>query len=82
LIKSDLIVNENNALPFSLDLFGNRVRDEGFSAAESIRTTMFTNKNRLTDPAHPGSYDLTLAGQDDVSNHNLQAVSGIGGSES
>jgi prepilin-type N-terminal cleavage/methylation domain-containing protein len=72
---SFLIANENNAMPFALDLIG----PSGFQNAVHYQNTTFSNVSSF-DPTHPSSYDLQQSAQDDISNHNLQAVSGIGGS--
>ena len=90
--SSCLIANENNALPFALDVFFGqwpawRVR----SRASRIRVVAFFSDRwewatpvfpaaTSNDPLHPSSYDLQQSAADDISNHNLQAVSGIGGS--
>ena len=80
-----LIANENNALPFALDVFGGgNVNLKGFlNTAQyptgATGTPSFQNVSS-GDPSHPSSYDLREAAKDDISNHNLQAVSGIGGS--
>jgi prepilin-type N-terminal cleavage/methylation domain-containing protein len=80
-----LIANENNALPFSLDVFGGQWPPtsvsglSGFVSAPTYATPGFPTSS-TNDPTHPSSYDLREAAKDDISNHNLQAVSGIGGS--
>ncbi len=74
---SYLIANENNALPFALDLLGGGTA--GFQGHVTIPTTSFSNVPS-NDPTHPSSYDLQQSAQDDISNQNLQSVSGIGGS--
>jgi hypothetical protein len=81
-----LIANENNALPFALDVFGggNTVNLAGFlNTAQyptgATGTPSFQNFSS-GDSTHPSSYDLREAAKDDISNHNLQSVSGIGGS--
>jgi hypothetical protein len=40
----------------------------------------FNTSSTSPDPTFPLSYDLQQAGQDDITNHNLQATGGIGGS--
>ena len=79
---SFLIANENNALPFALDLLGGGTA--GFTTTVTIPggTGTFPSFTNVSsgDPTHPSSYDLQEASKDDISNHNLQAVSGIGGS--
>ncbi len=74
---SFLIANENNAMPFGLDLVGGTIA--GFTTTVTISTNAFSNVTS-TDPSHPSSYDLQQSAQDDISNQNLQSVSGIGGS--
>ena len=76
---SYLIANENNAMPFAMDIFGGGIA--GFTASDVFgsATPQFTNTSSY-DPTHPSSYDLRESAKDDISNHNLQAVSGIGGS--
>jgi hypothetical protein len=81
-----LIANENNALPFALDVFGggNTVNLSGFLGTATYPTgaTGLPGFAGMSsgDPTHPSSYDLQEAAKDDISNHNLQAVSAIGGS--
>jgi prepilin-type N-terminal cleavage/methylation domain-containing protein len=80
-----LIANENNALPFALDVFGGgTITPNGF-----LNTVFFPTGGTGTpsfpatssnDPTTPSSYDLQQSAKDDISNHNLQSVSGIGGS--
>jgi prepilin-type N-terminal cleavage/methylation domain-containing protein len=80
---SFLIANENNAMPFGMDMLGGGTA--GFTTTVTIPTgtgggnPFFTNTSS-NDPTHPSTYDLRQSAQDDISNHNLQAVSGIGGS--
>jgi hypothetical protein len=78
-----LLANENNAMPFALDMFGGGTA--GFTTTAAIPTgtgggnPFFTNVSSF-DPTQPSTYDLRQSAQDDISNHNLQSVSGIGGS--
>ena len=77
-----LIANENSAMPFGLDLFGGGTA--GFTTTVTIPATgggnpSFTNTSS-GDPTRPSTYDLRQSAQDDISNHNLQSVSGVGGS--
>ena len=78
-----LIANENNAMPFGMDMFGGGTA--GFTTTVTIPTgtgganPFFTNVSS-GDPTRPSTYDLRQSAQDDISNHNLQAVSSIGGS--
>jgi prepilin-type N-terminal cleavage/methylation domain-containing protein len=85
---SFLIANENGAMQFGMDIFsgagsaGSSANpNAGFATGGSatIGTSKFgaTLSNDLT---FPYSYDLQQAGQDDITNHNLQATGGIGGS--
>jgi len=81
-----LIANENNALPFSLDLFGGpwppppgQPPPPGFMTNVSIPNTTFTAAPSL-DPTHPTSYDILQGAQGDITNQTLQATGGIGGS--
>ena len=74
---SQLIANENNAMPFSTT----DVAD--FTAgATLLQTTIPVNTTTPSsnDPMSPSSYDLQQAAQDDISNHNLAAAGAIGGS--
>ena len=75
---SYLIANENNALPFAMDILGGGIA--GFTASDvyGSATTTFTNTPSL-DPTHPSSYDLRESAKDDISNHNFQSVSAMGG---
>ena len=80
---SFLIANENNALPFALDLFGGGTA--GFTSTVTIPAgtgggfPFFTNVSS-GDPTHPSTYDLQQSSKDDISNHTLQSGSAIGGS--
>jgi len=82
-VTAALIANENNAMPFALDLFGGGLF--GFTNQVSIPPNGSGNVTTFSfapsnDPTHPSSYDLLQGAQDDISNHNLQATGGIGGS--
>jgi type II secretory pathway pseudopilin PulG len=74
-----LIANENNALPFAMDVLGGGIA--GFTAH-----AMYPNgggsfgANPSNDPTHPSSYDLRQSAQDDITNQNLQTTGAIGGS--
>ena len=71
-----LIANENNAMPFSLD-----VADFTLSATVTGTSIPVNTSNPSSpDPTQPNSYDLQQAAQDDISNQNLMAVGAIGGS--
>jgi prepilin-type N-terminal cleavage/methylation domain-containing protein len=74
-----LIANENNALPFALDLLGGGTTGFTGTVAFPSASASFGNVSS-GDPTRPSSYDLRQSAQDDISNHNLQSVSGIGGS--
>src|SRR5262249_43047171 len=75
-----LIANENNALPFALDLLGGGTA--GFTNTVTIGTTANPTFSYApsADPTRPSSSDLQQAAQDDISNHNLQATGAVGGS--
>jgi len=73
-LPSQLLANENNALPFSI---WDGVAD--FTANAVIQQTTISSVPS-SDPTRPSSYDLQQAAQDDISNHNLQSTVGIGGS--
>ncbi len=80
-----LIANENNALPFALDVFGGGTTGiAGFTSTAQYPTGASGTPSFLSvpslDPTHPSSYDLQQSAKDDISNHNLQSVSAIGGS--
>jgi hypothetical protein len=74
--SSSLLANENNAMTFGMDLFSG---SGGFASNVSVSSTTFTNTSS-SDPTNPTTYDLQQAGQDDISNHNLQSAGAIGGS--
>jgi prepilin-type N-terminal cleavage/methylation domain-containing protein len=67
-----LIANENNAMPFGLDV-------ADFTGHPSVQATSIPYNPSL-DPTTPSSSDLLQAAQDDVSNQNIQVTIGIGGS--
>jgi prepilin-type N-terminal cleavage/methylation domain-containing protein len=74
-----VIANENCALPFAMDVLGGNLM--GFAGTATFPSPMPQYSNISSfDPNHPTSYDLREAAKDDISNHNLQAVSAIGGS--
>ncbi len=79
-----LIANENNALPFGLDVFGSATGIAGFTGTATYPAGTGGTPNFLSvpslDPTRPSSYDLQQSAKDDISNHNLQSVSAIGGS--
>jgi hypothetical protein len=75
-----LIANENNAMQFGLDLID--PSGHGFTNSATIQNTRIpvdpTNPSSV-DPTTPTSFDIQLAGQDDITNHNLQSAGGLGG---
>jgi hypothetical protein len=72
---SQLLANENNAMPFSI-WDTTQIADFTSNALiQSITLPTTTSGN----PTQPSSYDLQLAAQDDISNHNLQSTVAIGG---
>jgi hypothetical protein len=73
-----LIANENNAMPFGLDVFS---AAGGFVNNPTISTNTI-NYNLSPDPTHPTTYELIQAAQDDISNQNQQPTGGAGGSGS
>jgi prepilin-type N-terminal cleavage/methylation domain-containing protein len=76
---ANLIANENNALPFSLDILGGWPAGFLDPAHYRLTTPAFT-ASPSNDPNHPSSYDLRQSAEDDISNHNLQTTAAIGGS--
>jgi hypothetical protein len=73
---SQLISNENNAMPFALDV-------ADFTTSATLQNTTIPVNASIpssNDPNNPSSYDLQQAAQDDISNQNLMATGGIGGS--
>ena len=69
---AQLIANENNAMPFALDV-------ADFTAQATLQSTTIVGTSS-NDPTNPNSFDLQQAAQDDISNQNLMAVGAIGGS--
>jgi prepilin-type N-terminal cleavage/methylation domain-containing protein len=72
---SQLLANENNALPFSI---WDTTQVADFTVKSLIQTSTISTATS-GDPTHPYSFDLQQAAQDDISNHNLQSTVGIGG---
>jgi prepilin-type N-terminal cleavage/methylation domain-containing protein len=75
---SQLIANENNAMPYS-----NVDNVADFTLNATLQHTSIpvnTGNPSSNDPTNPNSYDLQQAAQDDITNHNLLATGGIGGS--
>jgi prepilin-type N-terminal cleavage/methylation domain-containing protein len=73
-----LIANENNAMPFGLDMFGSGT-SAGFETTLSLPGTSILNAPSV-DPTHPSSSDIIQGAGDDISNHSLLAGGVIGGS--
>jgi prepilin-type N-terminal cleavage/methylation domain-containing protein len=76
-VAQALIANENNAMPFGFDIFPNAGGFAGNATLPALTPIPYGSSN---DPTNPNSYDIQQAGQDDITNHNLQATGGIGGS--
>jgi hypothetical protein len=72
---TQLIANENNALPFSI---GDFVDFTANAAIPSGTTSIIYNPTG--DPTNPSSSDLIQGAQDDISNQNLTSTGNIGGS--
>jgi prepilin-type N-terminal cleavage/methylation domain-containing protein len=84
-----LIANENNAMPFGMDLFGSGTSSSpnaGFVSSVSIPASgtgtypSFTSSGTSGDPSYPYTYDLMQSAGDDISNHNITSGGSIGGS--
>jgi prepilin-type N-terminal cleavage/methylation domain-containing protein len=74
-VCSALLLNENNAMQFSVvDVADFRVRPYVVLSAIPASGAV----DPINNP--PNSYDIQQAGQDDISNQNLQTIGGIGGS--
>ncbi len=71
-----LIANENNAMQFGLDLIDSS--GLGFMNVATYQNSGISGLSS-NDPANPNSLDIQLAGQDDITNHNLQSAGGLGG---
>jgi hypothetical protein len=69
-----LIANENSALPFGLDV----IDFTGTTLQITSPTTISGPSSN--NPVAPNSFDIQQAAQDDISNQNLMATGGIGGS--
>jgi len=75
-----LIANENNAMPFGWTQ-GTTTPDVDFISSATIPSGLSTiNHNVLNTPSYPTTYEVIQAAQDDITNQNLQATGGIGGS--
>jgi type II secretory pathway pseudopilin PulG len=66
-----LIANENNAMQFGLDV-------ADFTVNATIQNAGIAGLSS-NDPTNPNSLDVQLAGQDDITNHNLYSTGGLGG---
>ncbi|MGC8642791.1 MAG: prepilin-type N-terminal cleavage/methylation domain-containing protein [Isosphaeraceae bacterium] len=76
-ISAYLIANENVAMPFGWAGTGPLVDFINVGATYSFPGIAWGPSE---NPLYPSSYDLFNAAQDDITNQNLEAVSGIGGS--
>ena len=80
-ISAHLIANENNAMPFGWHSTGTNTYapDVDFMSSAPIG---FSNiqYNVLSIPSYPTTYETFQAAQDDITNQNLEATGGIGGS--
>jgi hypothetical protein len=74
-ISAHLIANENVAMPFS-------TADVDFTANSNYAFPGFPSVPATSslDPTHPATFDLFQGAQDDITNQNLEAVGGVGGS--
>ncbi len=83
-ISAYLITNENNAMPFGWHSTGPNTYapDVDFMSSATIAFPGSPNVSGAPspDPTHPTTYDLFIGAQDDITNQNLQAIGGIGGS--
>jgi hypothetical protein len=70
-----LIANENNAMQFGLDA----ADFTGSATITNVTIPVNPNSPSSVDPTNPTSFDIQLAGQDDINNHNLQSAGGLGG---
>jgi hypothetical protein len=75
-VCSALLLNENNAMQFSV------VDVADFRFGPYVAPSAHIPASGAVDPINnpPNSYDIQQAGQDDISNQNLQTIGGIGGS--
>jgi prepilin-type N-terminal cleavage/methylation domain-containing protein len=73
---TQLIANENNAMPFS-------IAEVDFTAHATIQATalpILIPTAPSVDPTQPSNSDLIQAAQDDIGNHNLSYTNNLGGS--
>ncbi len=74
--SAHLIANENNAMPFG---WTSGAPDVDFTGSATIGFST-VSYNVLGIPGFPTTYETLQAAQDDITNQNLQATGGIGGS--
>jgi len=82
-ISAHLIANENNAMPFGWHSTGPNTYapDVDFINPSLVPIGLSTiHYNVLSIPSYPTTYETFQAAQDDITNQNLQATGGIGGS--
>ncbi len=77
-ISAHLIANENSAMPFGWA--APQSPDVDFIQSATIGVTLPIASNAPGNPAYPTTYEVMQAAQDDITNQNLQATGGIGGS--
>ncbi len=76
--SAHLIANENNAMPFG---WTSGAPDVDFMSSATIANGLSTIPyNVLNIPSYPTTYEVFQAAQDDITNQNLEATGGIGGS--
>lgn len=78
--SAHLIANENNAMPFGWTSGSPAVdfmSPAPIGAPIGLSTIQY---NVLSIPSYPTTYEVFQAAQDDITNQNLQATGGIGGS--
>ena len=76
LASAHLIANENSAMPFG---WSNGAPDVDFTGSATIGSAT-VSYNVLGIPGYPTTYETFQAAQDDITNQNLEATGGIGGS--
>jgi type II secretory pathway pseudopilin PulG len=77
--SAHLIANENNAMPFGWTALAPDV-DFTTNAYITIPGVSYPLSGPSVDPAHPTSFDVFQAAQDDITNQNVQSTGGFGGS--
>ena len=79
--SAHLIANENNAMPFGWHSTGTNTYapDVDFMSSAPIGSSNI-QYNVLSIPSYPTTYEVFQAAQDDITNQNLEATGGIGGS--